>query len=155
MTNATYSTCTPGEDQAWHAEVSQLKLDYDREVGEGKDAKLVFKGVPILYSPTMSFSLNNQRKSGLLSPTFGSNSRTGGDTQPWYWNIAPNMDATITPRVMTKRGIQYIGELRYLTSIMQARAALNIYQKIALPENVVALILFCIPKTLVMALLVD
>jgi LPS-assembly protein len=60
---------------------------------------------PILYSPWLSFSLNNERKSGLLTPTAGSTSQGGAEfTQPFYWNIAPNMDATIAPRIMAKRG---------------------------------------------------
>lgn len=116
LTNATYSTCGPGEGAPdWYAEVADLKLDYDRERGDASDAKVVFKGVPILYSPWLSFSLNNQRKSGLLSPSFGSTSKSGVEyTQPFYWNIAPNMDATISPRLMAKRGTQWNTEFRYL-----------------------------------------
>jgi len=116
LTNATYSTCGPSEGNPdWYAEVGEMKLDYDRERGDASDAKVVFKGVPILYSPWLSFSLNNQRKSGLLAPSFGSTSKSGVEfTQPVYWNIAPNMDATISPRVMAKRGTQWNTEFRYL-----------------------------------------
>jgi len=115
LTNATYSTCPAGENQDWYAEVGGLKLDYDREVGTGDDVKLVFKDTPILYSPWLSFSLNNQRKSGLLPATVGANTRTGFQyTQPLYWNIAPNMDATLTSKAMTKRGVQMIGDVRYI-----------------------------------------
>lgn len=115
FSKATYSTCPAGDNPDWVAEMGSLKLDYDSEVGTGQDTRVVFKGVPILYSPWMSFSLNNQRKSGLLPATFGTNTRTGAQyTQPIYWNIAPNMDATLTPRVMSKRGLQVLGELRYL-----------------------------------------
>jgi LPS-assembly protein len=75
----------------------------------------VFMGMPILYSPWLDFSLNNQRKSGLLTPTLGTTSTSGTELSvPWYWNIAPNMDATITPRVMQKRGTQWNTDLRYL-----------------------------------------
>lgn len=112
--NATYSTCSPGNPD-WYAEVGNLGLDYNREVAEGNDAKLVFMGVPLIYSPWMSFSLNNQRKSGFLTPTFGTTTRSGFEfTLPWYWNIAPNMDATITPRFMSRRGTQWNTEARYL-----------------------------------------
>ncbi|MRR51269.1 MAG: LPS-assembly protein LptD [Rhodocyclaceae bacterium] len=116
LTNATYSTCGPSDSSPdWYAEVGEMRLDYDRERGDASDAKVVFKGVPILYSPWLSFSLNNQRKSGLLSPSFGSTSKSGVEyTQPVYWNIAPNMDATISPRLMAKRGIQWNTEFRYL-----------------------------------------
>lgn len=114
MTNGTYTTCAPGNED-WYAKASEIKLDYDREVGEGKDGTVYFKGVPILYSPWLSFSLNNERKSGFLAPTFGTGSDTGVEfSLPYYWNIAPNRDATIAPRLLTKRGVQLNTEFRYL-----------------------------------------
>ena len=114
LTSATYTTCAPPA-RDWYAEADQIALDYDTEVGRASNAKIVFKDTPILYSPWLSFSLNNQRKSGLLSPTFGTTSTSGLElTQPWYWNIAPDKDATISPRFMTKRGVQLNGEFRYL-----------------------------------------
>ena len=116
LTNATYTTCKPDNDD-WYAKTSELKLDYDREVGDAKDATIYFKDVPILYSPWLSFSLNNQRKSGFLAPSFGTNTDSGFELSvPYYWNIAPNMDATITPRVMTKRGVLVNNEFRYLNT---------------------------------------
>lgn len=126
MTKGTFTTCKPGNDD-WYARIGDLHLDYDREVGEGRDGAIYFKGVPILYSPWLSFSLNNQRKSGLLAPTFGTTSQSGFDlTLPYYWNIAPNMDATIAPRVFSKRGVQLNTEFRYLdpTYFGQARVEL-------------------------------
>jgi len=116
LTNSTYTTCKPGDDD-WYAKTSELKLDYDREVGDGKDATIYFKDIPILYSPWLSFSLNNQRKSGLLAPSFGTSTDSGIEfSLPYYWNIAPNMDATITPRVMAKRGVMVNNEFRYLNT---------------------------------------
>lgn len=117
LTDATYSTCTPseGNDPDWFARTAGLTLDYDKQVGEATNATLVFKGTPILYSPWLSFSLNNERKSGLLTPSFGTTTRGGFEyTQPLYWNIAPNMDATLAPRLMSKRGVLWNGEFRYL-----------------------------------------
>lgn len=117
LSDATYSTCTPvaGRDPDWFARTTSLRLDYDDEVGTARNATLYFKGAPILYSPWISFSLNHERKSGLLTPTFGSTSTGGMEyTQPFYWNIAPNMDATISPRFMAKRGTLWNGEYRYL-----------------------------------------
>jgi LPS-assembly protein len=117
LTDATYSTCAPvaGRDPDWFARTSDLRLDYDDEVGTARDATLYFKGMPILYSPWMSFSLNHERKSGLLTPTFGSTSSGGLEySQPFYWNIAQNMDATIAPRFMAKRGTLWNGEYRYM-----------------------------------------
>lgn len=114
MKNATFSTCKP-DNYAWYAKAGDIHLDYDQEVGVADDAKVVFKGLPILYLPTLDFPLNDRRKSGLLPMTFGSSNRTGVDVYvPWYWNIAPNMDATIAPRIMTRRGVQLNGEFRYL-----------------------------------------
>lgn len=122
LTNATYSTCS-AEDPDWYARVAELDLDYDREVGEGRDATVVFKNVPLFYSPWISFSLNNKRKSGFLAPTFGTSSKSGLEfTLPYYWDIAPNMDATISPRLMSKRGVQINTELRYLNYDYQGRA---------------------------------
>jgi len=114
LRNATYSTCAPGQ-RDWEIYVDELDLDYVGEEGKGRNAVVRFKDVPFFYLPWMNFSLNNQRKSGFLPPTIGSTSKSGLEvTAPWYWNIAPNMDATITPRLMTRRGVQINTELRYL-----------------------------------------
>lgn len=114
LKNATYSTCAPGK-RDWEIYVDELDLDYVGEEGRGRNAVVRFKDVPFFYLPWMNFSLNNQRKSGFLPPTIGSTSKSGLEvTAPWYWNIAPNMDATITPRLMTRRGVQINTELRYL-----------------------------------------
>ncbi|MFZ4534707.1 lipid IV(A) palmitoyltransferase PagP [Propionivibrio sp.] len=130
MTNGTYTTCAPGNDD-WYVKASTLKLDYDREVGEGDNGRIYFLDVPILYSPWLSFSLNNERKSGFLAPSFGTTSVNGIDLGlPYYWNIAPNMDATITPRVLGKRGVQLNNEFRYLNSayggLVQSQARVEV-----------------------------
>lgn len=114
LTSATYSTCVPSK-RDWYAKADQIMLDYDREVGKASSATIYFKNTPILYSPWLSFSLNSQRKSGFLAPTYGTTSTGGLELMlPWYWNIAPDKDATISPRLMTKRGVQFNGEFRYL-----------------------------------------
>lgn len=111
---ATYSTCEPSQ-RDWYVQADELALDYNTETGTATSSMVYFKDTPILYWPWMTFPLNNKRKSGLLAPTFGSSSTSGLElTLPWYWNIAENMDATIAPRVMTKRGIQLNTEFRYL-----------------------------------------
>ena len=112
----TFTTC-PVDNDAWYMRTSEMELDYDREVGEGKDATVYFKDVPFLYSPWISFPLNNERKSGILAPTFGTSSDNGFELEvPYYWNIAPNMDATFSPRLMAKRGVQLKNEFRYLNT---------------------------------------
>lgn len=112
--DATYTTCGPGNDD-WYLKAAELKLDYGREIGEVDDADLYFKGQRILHLPGMSFSLNNRRKSGFLTPSYASSVQRGQELQlPYYWNIAPNRDMTITPRYMTKRGLQTTAAFRYL-----------------------------------------
>jgi LPS-assembly protein len=111
---ALYTTCKPDQDD-WYLKISELALDRERNVGTGYNGLVQFKGVPILYMPYMTFPLNSERKSGFLSPTFGSSSSSGLELSvPYYLNIAPNVDATLTPKMMTKRGIQIGNELRYL-----------------------------------------
>jgi LPS-assembly protein len=111
---ANYTTCPAGDDD-WHLNVGDLQLDHSKRVGTARNVKLTFKDVPILYTPWMNFSYSGQRKSGLLAPVYGTNVRTGLEvTVPFYWNIAPNYDATISARMMSKRGISLNNEFRYL-----------------------------------------
>jgi len=114
LTDARYTTCSAGNDD-WYIKAKELELDDYTKTGTAKHATVEFKGVPILYSPWMDFSYLNQRKTGLLSPTWGTTSRSGFEVlTPFYWNIAPDMDATVATRYLSKRGLQYQGEFRYL-----------------------------------------
>ncbi len=111
---ATYTNCDVGDDD-WFMRVDTLELDRQRDVGVAHNATVVFKGLPVLYSPYLDFSLSGSRKTGLLPPTIGSTGQSGFEvTQPFYWNIAPNRDATIAPRVLARRGVLLNTELRYL-----------------------------------------
>ena len=117
--NATYTTCRrkPGPDWLpdWILRATTISLDNDEEEGIAHGAVLSFKGVPILPVPAISFPLTDKRKSGVLPPTLGFDSVNGTQvTVPYYWNIAPNRDATITPTLMTARGVDVGGEFRYL-----------------------------------------
>jgi LPS-assembly protein len=112
--NITYTTCPTG-NQDWELSAKQADLDQTRGRGKVRGAKLKFKDVPIAYIPYMSFPLDDRRKSGLLAPSYGHTDETGTDiTVPFYWNIAPNYDATIAARHMTDRGTMAGAELRYL-----------------------------------------
>ena len=114
LDNAIYTTC-PADNQDWLLKMHGLEIDRDRQIGTAHHAWVQFMGLPILYSPWMDFPLNDQRKSGFLSPIFGSTTKGGKEfTLPYYWNIAPNRDATIAPRVITKRGVLLNNEFRYL-----------------------------------------
>ncbi len=100
----------------WVISASDIKIDYVKEYASAHDVVIRFKNVPFLYTPYIEFPTSNKRRSGLLFPEFGTSSSRGFEyAQPWYWNIAPNMDATITPHYMSKRGIELGSEYRYLT----------------------------------------
>lgn len=114
LKNARYTTCEAGVDD-WYIKASEIELDDYTQSGVAKHGRVEFKGVPLLYSPWMSFSFNNERKSGLLAPTVGSTSRSGFETLiPYYWNIAPDKDATLGLRYLSRRGAQLQGTFRYL-----------------------------------------
>jgi len=109
-----YTTCEVGNDD-WFVRANELEIDKGRSLGVARGASIEFLGRPIFYTPYLSFSLDNERKSGFLWPTIGTSANSGATASlPYYWNIAPNRDATITPRVMAKRGVQLGTELRYL-----------------------------------------
>ncbi|MDR1424514.1 MAG: LPS-assembly protein LptD [Azoarcus sp.] len=111
--NATWSTCAAPPD--WYIKAGDLELDYDREIGTARDSTVVFKEVPFFWLPWAEFPLVGQRHSGLLPPTMEQSTKTGfGLTLPYYWNIAPNYDMTLTPRYMSRRGVQMGAEARYL-----------------------------------------
>lgn len=109
-----YTTC-PGPVAAWRLEAASLTLDHEREWGRARHVRLKVKDVPVLYLPFMSFPLTDKRKSGFLTPSFGSSADSGVDVSiPYYWNIHPAYDATITPRVLGDRGVLLGGQFRYL-----------------------------------------
>ena len=123
---AQYTTCGPDQDD-WYVRAGELSIDKDRDIGTARDASIVFQGVPIFYSPYLSFSLHKGRKSGLLTPHYGNTTKGGAElTVPFYWNIAPNRDATISPRVMSKRGTLLHTEFRYLEPAYLGEARVEI-----------------------------
>jgi len=116
LEQVSYTTCAPGNDD-WKMYARQLDLDHATGVGTAHGAKLRLKGIPVLYSPWLSFPIDDRRKSGFLIPRYGQSDSTGTDiTIPWYWNIAPNRDAILRPRYMSERGVMLGGEFRYLNN---------------------------------------
>ena len=114
ITEGTYSTCE-GPDPDWYLKARTRDLDTGRDIGTAKRTIVYFKGVPILGTPSMSFPLSDARKSGLLPPTFGTSSKGGFEiVVPYYFNIAPNRDLTVYPKIITKRGLQLGADARYL-----------------------------------------
>ena len=118
--NIDFSTCEPQKrlwdlsSNIWKITAKEMILNHETERGTAKHAVLKIKDIPVFYTPYMSFPLSMNRKSGFLTPTYGS-ANNGIDLRaPYYWNIAPNMDATITPRILTDSGTMLMGEYRYL-----------------------------------------
>ncbi|MEE9334336.1 MAG: LPS assembly protein LptD [Granulosicoccaceae bacterium] len=114
MKNGTYSTCPPG-DKSWFIQAKELHLYPDEGIGTAKNIRLNFKGIPLLAIPRFSFPISPKRKTGFLAPVIARRENTGLELHiPWYWNIRPNLDATLVPRLTSKRGAQIQSEFRYL-----------------------------------------
>lgn len=112
-----YTTCPVGNED-WMFKASAIDINQSAGIGTGRNVRLDFKGIPILYTPFISFPAGTERKTGLLFPVFGTSSRSGTQIgAPWYWNIAPQYDATFLPTWYSKRGARLDSEFRYLSPI--------------------------------------
>ena len=115
LKNVRYTSCPNGNDD-WLLDAGSIEIDGDTGMGTARNATLRFKGVPFMYLPYFTYPVTDARKTGLLFPSFGTSGERGVEfDQPFYWNIRPNMDATIIPRYMSKRGLQIGAEYRFLT----------------------------------------
>jgi len=111
---ATYSTCDVGH-HIWEFRAKSISIDKTEGVGVARGATMRLGNVPFLYLPYLSFPIDDRRKSGFLYPTLGNTSRAGFEAAvPYYLNLAPNYDATLEPRIYTKRGAMLAGQFRYL-----------------------------------------
>lgn len=128
-TRSTYSTCTPDDETGqrdWQLTARRLRLDHEKNEGVAEGAVLRFMGWPILAAPSMSFPLSRERKSGWLPPSFETDSRNGLQVAaPYYWNIAPNMDATLAPELIMRRGSGLNSQFRYLDPSYRGVTNLN------------------------------
>ncbi|MFZ1871489.1 MAG: LPS assembly protein LptD, partial [Chania sp.] len=114
LENGTFTSCLPG-DNSWSVVGSEVIHDREEEVAEIWNARFKIGSVPVFYSPYMQLPVGSKRRSGFLIPNAKYGSNNGLEfTMPYYWNIAPNFDATITPHYMTQRGLQWQNEFRYL-----------------------------------------
>ena len=129
MERARFTTCGPG-DNAWWVQAEAIEFDGLDETATATFATLYFKGLPVLASPILSFPTSDRRKSGFLTPSFGLSSTLGTDiSTPYYFNLAPNYDYTLTPRIMTKRGVLFENELRYLSPTQRATLVYDVIAK--------------------------
>lgn len=119
-----YTTCDPetGEGDSWDMDknfwkisASSIKLNHETDRGKATNVVLRIKDIPVFYTPYLTFPTSDKRKSGFLVPSFGTSSNGGLEfSAPYYWNIKPQMDATLTPRYISNRGLMAVGEYRYL-----------------------------------------
>lgn len=116
MDNAMFSTCPP-DDRKWYINASSITLDQQSGRGIAKNTTLKIKDTPVLYLPYFNFPIDSRRATGFLLPSVGFNSNDGVRvTTPYYFNLAPNYDATITPTIFSNRNPMLTGGFRYLTS---------------------------------------
>ncbi len=115
LTDATYSACQCA-DPAWYIKGSKFEFDTGADEGVAHNGMLFFEGVPIFASPWLTFPLSGDRRSGFLPPTVSLSSTNGFElAMPYYFNIAPNRDLTLTPEIISKRGFFTRAEFRYLS----------------------------------------
>lgn len=121
--NITYTTCGPGSSD-WLLSAERLELDRAEGLGTAHEAELSFLGVPVMWAPTLTFPIDDRRRSGLLIPSFGYSNNQGFDlSTPYYLNLAPNYDLTLTPRLMSRRGAMLSGQFRFLSETTSGEIA--------------------------------
>jgi LPS-assembly protein len=115
LSDANLTSCPP-DDVDWLLSADSIDIDHADEYGSAKDVWIEFQHVPIFYTPYIEFPIGDKRRSGLLAPEISQSSSRGVELLiPWYWNIAPQMDAIIAPHNMSRRGLALDGQYRYLT----------------------------------------
>lgn len=132
---ARFTTC-PADEEDWYLNAGEIEINQNTATGTARNASVRLKGVPIFYTPYMSFPLGDHRRSGLLLPEFGNTDSVGTYlTVPYYWNIAPNYDATFRPRYMSRRGVQLQTEFRYMGNQYQGITDLEVLPYDAVTGN--------------------
>ena len=125
LDNVSYTSCLPGRNH-WELRAGSIEVEQESGFGRARKLSLRLLDLPILYLPSLSFSARGTRKSGFLVPEIGSSSRRGAELEaPWYWNIAPNMDATLTPRYLSRLGFFAGADYRFITRKSSGRVSLG------------------------------
>lgn len=140
LRQASYTTCrrTPGPEwlPAWVLKATRLSLDEEESTVQAEGVQLRFQDVPVLGIPAVTFPMTTERKSGLLPPVVGITTNSGFEVaQPYYFDIAPNRDATVTTHLMSKRGVAVDTEFRYLERDYSGQARLNLMPNDQLSEQ--------------------
>jgi LPS-assembly protein len=135
LSDLRYTTCREGTDD-WFLNIGTLQLDNGEDIGTARNTTVDFLGIPIFYFPYVSFPISDRRKSGFLFPRVGHSDRLGYEIEaPYYFNLAPNYDATLAPSVLTERGLQLQSEFRYLTREGGGAAALDVLPNDRIAED--------------------
>jgi LPS-assembly protein len=130
LLDVSFTSCPEGQDD-WLLSGARFELDHASGVGTGHEVWLRFQGVPLFYTPWITFPIDDRRMTGLLPPEIGTSDRSGTEyVQPFYWNIAPAQDATFTFHPTSKRGVLLENEYRYLTSTRRGSVEFD-----ALPDD--------------------
>ena len=115
MRDVRFTTCPAGNTD-WELRASSIDIDQRTQQGKGRNVRVDLKGIPILYTPVITFPVGNLRKSGFLFPSFGNSDKSGFEIGvPYYYNLAPNYDLTLTPFLLSRRGFGVGVDYRYLT----------------------------------------
>jgi LPS-assembly protein len=121
LTEVRFTTCPAGKTD-WELRASNIEIDQKTQQGRGRNVRIDLKGVPVLYTPVISFPVGDARKSGFLFPSFGNSDKSGFELGvPYYFNLAPNYDLTLTPFILTRRGLGVGADFRYLTGRSRGR----------------------------------
>ena len=129
LENAKVTTCEAGQNE-WFISSDETVIDQSSGNIKAKDALLSLRGIPIMYSPYVDFSTTSQRRSGWLLPTAGTTTTSGFETSiPYYFNLSPTYDATLTSRYMEKRGLQFDGEFRYMKENFEGTSQIQYLNK--------------------------
>lgn len=125
LDDVSYTSCLPGRSH-WELRAGSIEVEEPGGFGRARKLSLRLLDVPILYLPSLSFSARGTRKSGFLVPEIGNSSRRGAELEaPWYWNIAPNMDATLTPRYLSRLGFFAGADYRFIARKSSGRVNLG------------------------------
>jgi len=116
LKKATYTTCRPNQN-TWNLRAKNVTLNKTTGRGRARNSWFYLYNIPVFYWPYVDFPIDDRRQTGFLFPNYGSTNRSGFElSAPFYWNLAPNYDATITPRLLSKRGLETTTQFRYLSA---------------------------------------